>query len=483
MSDDSISEAVFLREFTRELRNKNAAVFAGAGLSAASGYVDWRTLLKEIVQDLGLDPEQEHDLVTLAQYHCNKAGGSKAQLTQTIFNHFSPTKTPTESHRILASLPIQTYWTTNYDKLLEKALEEAKKVPDVKYTLKQLAVTKPDRDVVVYKMHGDIDHPADAIINKDDYEAYPLIMDAFGAALRGDLVEKTFLFVGFSFTDPNIDYILSRVRVRYEQHARRHYCLLRRVSKESKESEEEFKYRQLKQGYFIRDLMRFSVYSVLVDEYSQVPKLLARLAANYKRSSIFISGAAEDYGPWDRATAEEFVHRLSYQIIGNKNRVITGFGLGVGSAVVNGALAYLNDVGKTVSDEDLMMRPFPQVATGGTSLADRWTAYRKAMIEHAGIALFVFGNKRNDKAEVVLSNGMKQEFDLCIQAGVLPLPVGATGFMAKELWNLVRKDFPKYFPNADPYFRQVFDQLDEASSPPEELRAFVVDLIHQLQKT
>lgn len=483
MSDDSISETVFLREFTRELRNKNAAVFAGAGLSAASGYVDWRTLLTEIVQDLGLDPKQEHDLVTLAQYHCNKAGGSKAQLTQTIFNHFSPTKTPTESHRILARLPIQTYWTTNYDKLLEKALEEAKKVPDVKYTLKQLAVTKPDRDVVVYKMHGDIEHPADAIINKDDYEAYPVTMSAFAAALRGDLVEKTFLFLGFSFTDPNIDYILSRVRVQYEQHARRHYCLQRRVSKESEESEEEFKYRQLKQGYFIRDLMRFSVYTVLVDEYSQIPMLLARLAANYKRSSIFISGAAEDYGPWGRATAEEFVHKLSYQIIGNKNRVITGFGLGVGSAVVNGALAFLNDAGKTVSDEDLMMRPFPQVATGGTSLADRWTAYRKAMVEYAGIALFVFGNKRNDKAEVELSNGMKQEFDLCIQAGVLPLPVGATGFMAKELWSLVRNDFPKYFPNADTYFRQEFDQLDEASRPPDELRAFVMDLIHQLQKT
>jgi hypothetical protein len=482
MSDDAISEAIFLREFTRELRNKNAAVFAGAGLSAASGYVDWRTLLKEIVEDLGLDPKREHDLVTLAQYHCNKAGGNRAQLTQTIFDRFSPTKTPTESHRILARLPIQTYWTTNYDKLLERALEEAKKVPDVKYTPKQLAVTRPDRDVVVYKMHGDVDHPADAIINKDDYEKYPLTMSAFGAALRGELVEKTFLFLGFSFTDPNIDYILSRVRVQYDQDARRHYCLQRRVSRESKESEGEFRYRQLKQGYFIRDLMRFSVYTVLVDEYSQIPELLARLDANYKRSSIFISGAAEDYGSWGSATAEEFVHKLSYQIIGNKNRVITGFGVGVGSAVVNGALAFLSDSGKTVSDEDLMMRPFPQVATGGTSQADRWTAYRKAIVEHAGIALFVFGNKRNDKAEIVLSSGMKEEFDLCIQAGVVPLPIGATGFMAKDLWGLLRSDFTRYFPNANTYFRQVFDQLGDASSPPDDLRAHVMDIIHQLQK-
>jgi hypothetical protein len=72
------------------------------------------------------------------------------RLTRAIFDYFVPTKTPTLNHRILARLPIGTYWTTNYDKLIEKALEEGKKVPDVKYALKQLSVTRPDRDVVVY---------------------------------------------------------------------------------------------------------------------------------------------------------------------------------------------------------------------------------------------------------------------------------------------------------------------------------------------
>ncbi len=195
MSNEAISAETLIREYTRELHNKNTAVFAGAGLSMSSGYVDWRGLLREIIRDLGLDPEKEHDLVTLAQYHCNRAGGNKTQLTQAIFNYFATTKTPNQNHSILARLPIHTYWTTNYDKLIEKALEEAKKVPDVKYTLKQLSVTRPDRDVVVFKMHGDVDNPADAIISKDDYEAYPIKMSAFASALRGDLVEKTFLFL------------------------------------------------------------------------------------------------------------------------------------------------------------------------------------------------------------------------------------------------------------------------------------------------
>jgi hypothetical protein len=482
MSSEAITASTFIREYTRELHNKNAAIFAGAGLSMASGYVDWPGLLKELIQDLGLDPEREHDLVTLAQYHCNQAGGSKTKLTQAIFNHFAPTKTPTKNHQILARLPIYTYWTTNYDKLIEKALEEAKKVPDVKYALKQLPVTRPDRDVVVYKMHGDIDNPADAIISKDDYEAYPLKMGAFVSALRGDLVEKTFLFLGFSFTDPNIDYILSRVRAQYEQHARHHYCIQRKVSKNSGETDEEFNYRQLKQDYFIRDLKRFSIYTVLVDEYAQITELLARVAANYKRSSIFISGAAEEYGTWSRAEAEGFLHRLSHQIASKKNQIITGFGLGVGSAVINGALAYLNEAGKTISDEEIVMRPFPQVATGAASLPDQWTEYRKAMIDYAGIAIIVFGNKRDAKGNVVLSNGMRQEFDLCVKAGVHPLPIGATGYMAAELWEEMNKGLDCFYPNLTAAFRQDFQQLNDTSKSPDELIALIQKMLDQLQK-
>jgi hypothetical protein len=482
MSTEAIPDSHFIREFTRELHNKNAAIIAGAGLSMATGYVDWKSLLKDIIEDLNLDPDKEHDLVTVAQYSCNQAGGSKAQLTQAIFNQFAPTKQPTENHRILARLPIHTYWTTNYDKLIEKALEEAKKVPDVKYTVKQLSVTRPDRDAAVYKMHGDIDHPAEAVISKDDYEAYPQKMAPFVTALKGDLVEKTFLFLGFSFTDPNIDYILSRVRVQYENHQRHHYCIQKRVTKNNVETADEFKYRQLKQEYFIRDLKRFSVFTVLVDDYKDITAILERLEANYKMSSIFICGAAEEYGTWNRGDAEVFLYDLSKQIAGRRNRIITGFGLGVGSAVINGVLAHLNDTGKTISDEDIVMRPFPQVATGGANLPVQWTAYRKAMIEFAGIAVFVFGNKHDNLGNIVSSNGMREEFDLCVQSGVGVLPIGATGFMAKELWNEVQNDINKFHPTADAIFKQNFEKLGDTAISPVDLLDSLLKLIKHIQK-
>ena len=482
MSTEAISPNVFVRDFTRELHAQNAAVFAGAGLSMASGYVDWKGLLEELVRDLSLDPEIETDLVSVAQYHCNQAGGKNA-LTTKILQHFSQTREPTENRRVLASLPIETYWTTNYDKLIEASLINAKKVPDVKYTVLQLAITKPGRDVIIYKMHGDVDHPTDAIISKEDYEVYHHTHAPFVTALRGDLIQKTFLFLGFSFSDPNLDFILSRVSGLYRQHQRSHFSIQRRVSQLAGEKNEAFEYRKLKQHYFIKDLKRFGIQTVLVDEYQDITKLLEDVASAYKRTSVFISGAAHDFGKWKPADAEAFLHNLSYQLMKDGNRIVTGFGLGVGSPVINGSLAFLNDNAKTVSDRNVVMRPFPQVSTGGGNLAEQWKNYRIGMLEYAGVAIFVFGNKEDGGGKLIPSNGMRQEFELAVQAGLVPIPIGATGFMAEELWKEVYADLKKFIPAANNEFGKDFARLSDASITPSELISIVVKLIKYLQKS
>lgn len=482
MSTEAIPEAQFVREFTLELHNNNAAAFIGAGFSMSSGYVDWKGLLADIVKDLGLDPDKEHDLVSVAQYSVNKLAGNKAGLTRTIVHKVGEEKNPTHSHAILASLPIHTYWTTNYDKLIETSLRNAHKVPDVKYTVPQLAVTRLNRDVVVYKMHGDIDHANEAVICKDDYEKYPFKMNAFASALRGDLIEKTFLFVGFSFTDPNIDFILSRVRAMLEKDQREHYCIQKKVTRLSKETSKDFQYRQLKQDYFIRDLKRFNILTILVDDYGDIPLLLEKVATRYKRSSVFISGAVAEYGTWTEPQAEEFLRDLSHSLAEKRNRVITGFGLGVGGPVINGTLDYLNHAGIPISDEHIVMRPFPHTSAGRKVATSKWTEYRQSMIAHAGIAVFVFGNKRDASGKPIESSGMREEFDLCINAGVVPLPIGATGYMANTLWKDVHANFSIFFPNANSAFRKQFAVIGDKSKRPAEILASVVALIELLQK-
>mgnify|MGYP003362086040 CR=1 FL=1 len=194
----------FLTKFLKELDENNAAIFVGAGLSKSAGYVDWSGLLADVARSLGLDVTKETDLVRLAQFHINENATNRQQLSQLLIDEFSDLKEPTNNHRILARLPISTFWTTNYDRLIEKALEAAGKRVDSKYTKDQLAITKRGRDAVIYKMHGDIEHPNQAVLSRDDYEKYYQTHGPFVTALSGDLVEKTFLFLGFSFTDPNL---------------------------------------------------------------------------------------------------------------------------------------------------------------------------------------------------------------------------------------------------------------------------------------
>jgi hypothetical protein len=49
---------IFLKEYTRALREDDAALFVGAGVSQPAGYVDWKQLLKDIAEDLDLDIDQ-----------------------------------------------------------------------------------------------------------------------------------------------------------------------------------------------------------------------------------------------------------------------------------------------------------------------------------------------------------------------------------------------------------------------------------------
>lgn len=471
----------FIEAFSAELKEENAAIFAGAGLSVPAGFVNWKTLLAPIVSELGLDAEREEDLVGLAQYHCNENNQNRSQLTKLLIDEFARDAAITENHRLMARLPITVYWTTNYDKLIETALIEAGKRPDVKYTIPHLAQTKSKRDAVVYKMHGDIDHPDKAVITKDDYERYQTDFGPFVSALSGDLVEKTFLFVGFSFTDPNLDYILSRVRISFQQNQRRHYCLMRRVKKAANEDEEDFRLRERKQELLINDLKRFNIITIQLDEYEQITEILTSIERRISRNSIFVSGAAHLYDPFGDEEAEALISRLSAQLVQAKLRIVSGFGLGVGSAIISGALEqiYMNE--KRSLHDEIVMCPFPQSTGGDVALPELWEEYRQNIISYAGVAIFLFGNKISD-GEVVESNGMIREFEIAEAKGLAVVPVGGTGWAAQTLWNTVMNNWEKFYPDSSKDFHEAFSKLGEQSIGLEALFDATMEVIRLLQK-
>jgi hypothetical protein len=468
----------FIRAYVKDIEDGVAAVFAGAGFSKGCGFVNWSELLSEITEELGLKVELEHDLISVAQYHVNKKNSSNG-LARKILEEFSDHAEPSEAHNIISRLPIRTYWTTNYDTLIEDSLKANFRAADIKRKTDDLVTTRPKRDAVVYKMHGDVSSPGAAILYKAQYERYHKTHEAFVTALSGDLISKTFLFIGFSFTDPNLDYVLSRLHVP-DDFRRTHYCFLRKEPAEpqGKEDADSAKYRQRRQEHHVRDLLRFGIQALLVDEYEDISVILREIESRFLKKTIFISGSAEEYGAWDKQEALNFMHSLSASLVKGGYRVVNGFGWGIGSAVINGALDAIYSKPEKYSEDQLIMRPFPQVASNGQDLRELWHEYRHRMIGLSGIALFVFGNKVKD-GKIVNADGVRSEFNIAKDTGVVALPIGVTGYMAKELADEMQADPAKYF-DKHPWLEAEVAKLADPTADRSTIEKNVLSIIKKL---
>lgn len=468
---------IFIKNFAKDLEEGHVAIFAGAGMSKAVGHVNWPELLKDIAFELDLDVDKEHDLISLAQYHVTFKGNNSG-LAKKILQEFSEQAEESDAHKILARLPIPVFWTTNYDNVIERSLEAVLKVVDVKHSVAQLSDAKPKRDVVVYKMHGDVTIPREAVISKEQYERYHIDHGAFITALSADLISKTFLFIGFSFTDPNLDYVLSRLRI--SAPTRDHYCFMKREVKSPEDDDEIFRYKKRKQELKVLDLKRYKIQALLIDDYGEIPEILGEIERRFRKKTIFISGSAEEYEPFGKQAAQAFIHSLSKRIIASNFRVVNGFGWGVGSAVINGALEAIYENPRKLSEDQLIIRPFPQFETSKKSLRELWEEYRQRMISLAGIAIFVFGNKRNDNGEIVPADGVTREFEIALQHGLVPIPIGATGYVSKVLWDKARAEIVSRFTNLK--FIRLYDQLGENDKTPDELLNVISEMLMELQK-
>lgn len=201
----------FILCYAQSLKNGCASVFLGSGLSRKSGYTGWAELLRKYAKKIGLNIKKEQsDLISLAQYYVNSQQDS-IELKKYICKVFakSDDKKININHLLLSSLPLQSYWTTNYDTLVEQALEYR----DLKYNKivedKDLRKNENTHPIWLYKMHGDVGKYNSIVITKQDYENYYDKYEMLLAKLKSEICTKTFLFLGYSISDPNIMHILA----------------------------------------------------------------------------------------------------------------------------------------------------------------------------------------------------------------------------------------------------------------------------------
>lgn len=120
-------------------------------------------------------------------------------------------------------------------------------------------------------------------------------------------------------------------------------------------------------------------------------------------------------------------------------------------------------------------RPFPQ---GDDEIKKLWQQYREDMISYSGISIFILGNKlENDK--IVLSDGMRAEFDISRKQGNFLIPVGRTGYISKELW----KEYMDEISSKEEFalYKQSFQKIGDESTPLNELINEVLTIIQNIK--
>ena len=135
------------------------------------------------------------------------------------------------------------------------------------------------------------------------------------------------------------------------------------------------------------------------------------------------------------------------------------FGLGVGSSVIIGALQEIYMHQKSVNEDRLLLRPFPQGIEDVNTRQSLWKKYRGDMISRAGVSIFLFGNKLVD-TEIISANGMKSEFEIAVEQHNLIVPIGCTGYVAQEIWDTINGNLSAFYTNVDDVLTAAFAKLN-----------------------
>lgn len=150
-----------------------------------------------------------------AQYFRNTVG--EANYEHFLKKNFAPAwegdRFITPSHQALAELRLQTIFTSNYDELIEHTYTRMGRSLRVSRDAEQFRAGLRSEDAAhLVKLHGCISDPRSIVLTRDDYAAARVERARIYDDLAGRLDSSTFLFVGFSLTDPNLTAILDDVR-------------------------------------------------------------------------------------------------------------------------------------------------------------------------------------------------------------------------------------------------------------------------------
>lgn len=184
------------------------AIFIGAGFSKHSETTsiklpDWNDLIFDLKKELELDNNAEHDYLKIAQLYYLAFGEHTYYKKLKAF--FPDYIKPSQAHKLIFELNPHIIITTNWDTILEKAVEENAYIYDTICSDTDLVKSSLQKKLI--KMHGDFKNH-NIIFKEDDFINYQHDFPLIENYIKSILSTHTVLFFGYSYNDINLKQIM-----------------------------------------------------------------------------------------------------------------------------------------------------------------------------------------------------------------------------------------------------------------------------------
>jgi hypothetical protein len=220
-------------ELKRRYKQGHVIPFVGAGASMSVTWKDahgvdrrgpsWRELVDWAAREIGFEVPDllrmraSTDLQILEYFKIKKGAGPLNHWLSTSLRPDEAALRASRIHTALANLKqCSLFYTTNFEDLLERSLELAgRKVSVVTREADHIGKrggTGVTDVTEVVKFHGDLKHPETMVLSESDYQQRLSFSKPMDFRLLSDLLNRVILFIGYSFSDPNVSYLFYRLK-------------------------------------------------------------------------------------------------------------------------------------------------------------------------------------------------------------------------------------------------------------------------------
>lgn len=384
---------LFLNSVSEQILQNHLSLFIGAGSSMQYGAMNWNSLISDVYSKFGnwneVDRAQYAELngINVKKEICEKLSqcNFNAKATDTYLNH-------------LLEFDFKSIWTTNYDCIIEKVLQEKSKAFKVVYEYKHFKDLSYPGGSFLFKINGSQTTPNTIVVTHEDFINYRKSHEAYLILLKRELLCNSFLFLGCSFNDDilrmSIKDILNCIENSNENYATNHFAVIVESNLD-------------KLDYICKDLVSHYKINCLRVNKPMIAHMISQgIRYKVKYNSVFVSGARR----FKRNTKEEndgknVCKNLSDAFINaslSPYKIILGMGMSIGNFIAGNIKQQVKS--KNLNpNRYLQMEPFPFTSKAENEL------HRKQIIGKAGIFIFIYGDL-NENTKSIEDNGMWKEY-------------------------------------------------------------------------